>query len=213
MPQQDYIPKPDSDFMIWLKQLTEGVARIGTDIGISPEEQAALQADYADYEARLHEASSASAASKNATARKKETRRAIEKRVRSFARRVKEHPNYALGGYGGSLGIDASAARTITPGTQAAATQQPSISARPLVGGRVEIKFTKRKAEAVNIYSRREGDADFVLLARVSYSPFVDKRPLLSPTKPERREYMALYVSHDQEYGQRSGIITVICAD
>jgi hypothetical protein len=50
-------------------------------------------------------------------------------------------------------------------------------------------------------------------LARVSYSPFVDKRPLLSPTKPERREYIALYVSHDQEYGQRSGIINVICAD
>jgi hypothetical protein len=213
VPHQDFIPKTDVDFLSWLQQLARGAAEIGEALGITPEDLATLQGDCADYDACLHEASAASAAAKAATSRKKEARRAIEKRARSFAKRVKGHRSYAQSAYGIQLGIDASGAHAISVGTQEAAQEQPKLRGRRLSHGQAEIKFTKRKAEAVNIYSKREGDADFVLLARVSYSPFVDKRPLLSPTKPERREYIALYVSHDQEYGQRSGIINVICAD
>ncbi len=79
-------------------------------------------------------------------------------------------------------------------------------------GGVVELDFDKSISDGVNIYAKRDGDADFVFLARDTASPYIDNRPLLVATKPELREYKAVYVQSDVEIGLFSDEVVVNCA-
>src|SRR6266404_1819289 len=79
-------------------------------------------------------------------------------------------------------------------------------------GGVVELDFDKSISGGVNIYAKRDGDADFVFLARDTASPYIDNRPLLVATKPELREYKAVYVQSDAEIGLFSDEVVVNCA-
>ena len=79
-------------------------------------------------------------------------------------------------------------------------------------GGVVEIDFKLTNSEGVNIYSRRDGDADFKFLTRDTVPPYVDNRPMLVAGKPELREYKAVFVVADKEVSQFSDEITVNCA-
>ena len=79
-------------------------------------------------------------------------------------------------------------------------------------GGVVELDFDKSIGEGVNIYAKRDGDADFVFLGRDTASPYIDNRPLLVATKPELREYKAVYVQNDAEIGLFSDEVVVNCA-
>jgi hypothetical protein len=47
--------------------------------------------------------------------------------------------------------------------------------------------------------------------ARDTNSPYVDNRPCLVATKPENRQYKAIYVQADGEIGQASDIVTLVC--
>ena len=86
----------------------------------------------------------------------------------------------------------------------------------------VELAFDKSISDGVNIYAKRDGDADFVFLAcragvrrrraRDTASPYVDNRPLLAVGKPELREYKAVYVLSDAEIGLFSDEVVVNCA-
>ena len=101
-------------------------------------------------------------------------------------------------------------------------TRQPDISGTDHTGGAVEIGFNKLTSDGVNIYSKREGDADFVFLAcgaevgrrraRDTQTPYLDNRPLKVPGKPEIREYKAMFVVGDQEIGIFSHELVVNCA-
>ncbi len=79
-------------------------------------------------------------------------------------------------------------------------------------GGVVELDFDKSISDGVNIYAKRDGDADFVFLARDTASPYIDNRPLLAVGKPELREYKAVYVQSDAEIGLFSDEVVVNCA-
>ena len=90
--------------------------------------------------------------------------------------------------------------------------QMNSVNSTDQTGGVVELDFDKSISDGVNIYAKRDGDADFVFLARDTASPYVDNRPLLVATKPELREYKALYVQSDAEIGLFSDEVVVNCA-
>ena len=79
-------------------------------------------------------------------------------------------------------------------------------------GGVVELDFDKSISDGVNIYAKRDGDVDFVFLARDTASPYIDNRPLLVATKPGLREYKAVYVQSDAEIGLFSDEVVVNCA-
>ena len=79
-------------------------------------------------------------------------------------------------------------------------------------GGVVELDFDKSISDGVNLYSKRDGDADFIFLARDTASPYIDNRPLLVVGKPELREYKAVYVQSDAEIGLFSDEVVVNCA-
>ena len=75
----------------------------------------------------------------------------------------------------------------------------------------MELKFNKSKADGVNIYGKRDNDADYVFLARDTSSPYVDNRDCVVAGKPENRHYRALYVVGDDEIGLTSDTITLVC--
>ena len=91
-------------------------------------------------------------------------------------------------------------------------------------GGVVEIGFNPANSEGADIYSRRDGDADFKFLARDTVlaapesdeggPPYVDNRPMLVAGKPELRKYIPTRrdVGGDQEVSQCGDEITVNCA-
>jgi len=79
-----------------------------------------------------------------------------------------------------------------------------------LITGGAQIKCTKGDAEAIDVYSQRDGDANPVFLQRVMHFPYLDNRPLLVAGKPEKRSYYGIAVRHDQQYGDPSATITVI---
>ena len=64
----------------------------------------------------------------------------------------------------------------------------------------------------MNIYSKRDGDVDFIFLARDTQTPYLDNRPLKVAGKPEIREYKAMFVVGDQEIGIFSNELVVNCA-
>src|SRR6266478_159166 len=78
-------------------------------------------------------------------------------------------------------------------------------------GGVVELDFDKSISDGVNM-NPESFRGDFVFLARDTASPYIDNRPLLVATKPELREYKAVYVQSDAEIGLFSDEVVVNCA-
>ena len=127
-------------------------------------------------------------------------------RFRSLAQRIKGMHTYTTA-IGQALDIEGP---TVVANAALAGTTQPVAHGRALVSGGAEIKSTKGEAEAVDVYSQRDGDTAPVHLARVMHLPYIDARPLLVAGKPETREYYTVFVSHDQQYGQPSATIKVV---
>jgi len=95
--------------------------------------------------------------------------------------------------------------------TGQAPSAKPTLQVKALPHGVVEIIWSNGKSEGVNIYSRRGGDARYVLLAYERHSPYLDNRPLLAEGKPEKRRYKAICVAGDSEVGLFSDEVIATC--
>ena len=176
-------------------------------MNISAADKAIITGDNADLHRDKAASDNANAIARAATKTKLSTIKRGEKNYRGVRQRIINSLGYTPA-FGVALGLEHPAG--VAPGSTSSTGPQPILRAKPLVGGGVSIKATKGKAQAVDLYGKRDGDADFVLLGRVMYFPYVDSRPLFVAGKPEKREYRAMLVRHDQPYGTASGIITVI---
>ena len=114
--------------------------------------------------------------------------------------------------FNGVAGLEARFAIVGAEDSDDLAAFPPIISGSDRTGGVVQIDFVKRTSDGVNLYSKRDGDADFVFLARDTATPYIDNRPLLVPGKPEIREYKAMFVVGDEEIGSFSHELVVNCA-
>jgi hypothetical protein len=63
----------------------------------------------------------------------------------------------------------------------------------------------------VNLYARRDGDAEFVFLARDTAVPYVDNRLLLAAGNPKVRRHNGVGVLNDAEIGPFSDEVTTTC--
>ena len=131
----------------------------------------------------------------------------IVPRFRALAQRVKTCPGYTVA-IGEMLGIEA--AQGVTASVMTAAGPTPVLRGKALDTGGAELKSNKADSEAVDIYSKRDGDADFVFFMRALHFPIIDNRPLLVAGKPEKREYRAKFIRQNQPYGNMSLILTLI---
>jgi hypothetical protein len=209
----DYIPGADDRFSRWLDQFLSAATDNATALSLSPADLTGLGTRITDFQGRLTACTAADAAAKQATADKKNSRQLAEQLVRALAKRVSTQPGFTPA-IGEALGITSPEAggAPMTVLSADATVAKPVLKGKALANGAAEIKFTKGDSDGVNLYSQRDGDADYVFLARDTHSPYVDNRALLVAGKPEKRKYMARFLKNDQEYGLASDEMTVICS-
>jgi hypothetical protein len=204
MPKNDFIPNPDNDYAAWYATFNAGViARQGT-FGLTAPEVTQVTNDNTDIHTKLTNLDNTAIAAAQAVADKRNSRSGTEGRARTLIRRLKAHPNYtpAIGQQLNIVGAE---------DTTDLSTAKPTLTGTALPHSVFELQFNKSIADGVNLYSKRDGDADFVFLARDSNSPYVDNRPCVVMGQPENRQYKAIYVQADGEIGQASDIVTLVC--
>jgi len=201
MSKQDAIPKKDGDFYTNLKFLGDNAPAQKAVLNISDDDLATLKADAILFKAKLDAFNTADAAYSQASVDKQNTRAAVEGRERAIIRRLKSASGYT-DPIGQALKIVGSEDSTDMT------TAKVDLTAAILAHG-TELGFTKLKSDGVNLYTKRDGDADFEFLAHDTVSPYVDNRPLLVPGKPEVRYYKAIYVVNDEEVGYFSDVVVV----
>jgi hypothetical protein len=204
MAKSDFIPRADNDFLVWHDQFKTAVAADAATFGLAAADTTAVASDNTSLHTKITAMNNAAAVAKQSTADKTATRTTVESNVRALARRIKAHPAYTTA-LGQQLGIEG------PQDTTDLSNAKPDLSGTDQTGGNVELDFSKSTSDGVNIYSKRDNDADFVFLSRDTSSPYVDNRPLLTAGKPELRHYKAVYVLNDQEVGNFSDDVIVNC--
>lgn len=122
-------------------------------------------------------------------------------RVGDDAETIKRHKKYTPG-IGDEMGIEG--AEKIFD----AENYKTTMTAKAFEGF-VNIGFIKKGVQAVVIYSRLQGETEWVKLDRALQSPYKDERPLSQAGVPEIREYSGKGFIGKEEIGLRSDTITV----
>ncbi len=200
----------ENDFLSAHDQLLAGLnSPAFASLNISAADKATIAED----NAALHRAKTAADNAKALARSTNQTKASIIKRsdknYRTIRGRIMVSPGYSVGS-GVALGLEHTTG--VAPGTTSVTGPQPVLRAKALDTGGVKIKSTKGKAEAVDLYCKRAGDADFVRIMRVLHFPYTDDRPLLVTGQPETREYRAMLIRNEQPYGRMSNSITVIAS-
>ena len=197
----DFVPTADNDLLVWVDHF---ITQISTDNEIAAVDLAALTAAKADFHTKIEHLNDAAAQAKQTTADKNDSRNHIVNLIRAEARRIKARATYS-DGLGAQLGIVG------VKDSHDLSTSRPELTGIDQTDGVVILSFSKYNSDGINIYSKRDNDADWVLLTRATLSPFVDARPLLQAGKPELRQYCATYVLKDKEVGHYSNEVVVNC--
>ena len=176
-------------------------------LNISAADQATINADNTDMHAKKTADDSAAAAAKEATKDKINSIANGKNHYRAIRQRIMHSPGYTTA-IGELLGLERTQS-TLSP-EMSSDGPTPVLRGKALDTGGAEIKSNKADAEAVDLYCKRDGDADFVKLDRVLHFPYIDTRPLLVAGKPEKREYRAKFIRKNQPYGNMSLILTLI---
>lgn len=195
------IPRNDSELAIWLANYSKQLAIVGPTVGLAD----------ADIAAEQKRCAAVIAAIQNDDQKRKEWRAAAEATqqlkqkelpaMRATIARMKAH-----GGWTSALAQGLGVVGT-PPSSGPLETYKPSIRAQTQAG-RVEIKFTRKPVDGVNVYARKRGETAWRLLGRFTQSPCVDPTSAAAGVA-EVREYRVIGVVKDREVGQASDIVVV----
>lgn len=191
------MPRVQDAYVKWHDNLKAGVTAVTP--GAIAADVTTLTADNAALHAKMTSATNADNASKAAHADLNTAIATSQANARALAQRIKKSTGYTTV-IGDTLQLEG--AEDSTDMTQ----QKPTLTANVKSLGMVEVAFNKVKAEGVHIYSQRDGDAGFTLLASETHSPYVDNRPLLAAGKPEMRQYKAMFFLGKSEIGLQSDV-------
>ena len=176
-------------------------------LNISPADQATIAADNTDMHAKKSASDVANATAQQATKDKLNSLTNGEANYRLIRQHIMKAPGYTPA-IGELLGLERTVS-TLAP-EMSADGPAPVLRGKTVDTGGAEIKSNKAGAEAVDLYCKRDTDADFIFLMRVLHFPYIDDRPLLVAGKPEKREYKGKFIRQNQPYGNMSASITVI---
>jgi hypothetical protein len=79
-----------------------------------------------------------------------------------------------------------------------------------LFAGHIRIRFFKRGVDGINLYYRKKESGDWILVSRITVSPFDHLFPLETSHQVEHIEYRAYGVVKDQEVGIASDIVEIL---
>jgi hypothetical protein len=191
-----HLPRNNAELAIWLANYGKQLPTHGPVVGLSNAEVGAEQKRCTTLISAIQNADQKRKEWLSATESTQQTKQKELPALLGTLARMKAH-----GGWtpvmAQSLGVMASA-----PAAGPLDTYRPTIRAQ-VQAGRVEIKFTRRPLDGVNVYTRRRGEPGWRLLGRYTQSPCVDATP--TPVGAvEVREYRIIGVKRDREVGQAS---------
>lgn len=199
---KEFFPDKEADQSSWAINLKSKLPLYASNLEISPSSQANMIASCKEITDEINAVQLAKATLKKAISRKNAAKAKALLILRKEIARAKTAPNYTIA-IGKDLGI------VSINSSKDNDNFKPSLKGESFPGY-VRLSFIKKDTDGVNIYTRLKGSATFQFLARDSFSPFDDKRPLNTPTQAEIREYMAIAVIGDEQVGQQSNIISVV---
>jgi hypothetical protein len=199
---QSYLPKKDSELLVWLENYKEKIVTDGPTLGLSPTQVTDQQKFCETMQNAIVQVNTKKEELKSAVSAKNSAAETQLGSLRLAIANIKTLPNYtdAIGNELGVVGTHNDLDET---------TYKAEISVE-LFGGFVRIKFKKKGADGVNIYHRLKGSPNWVFLARDTKSPYDDHIVLTVPNQPEHWEYMAYGVLDDAQIGQPSDIVEVV---
>lgn len=201
MAKRPFIPKDQNGYIKWHDNLKGGVT--ATTPGATAADVTMLTTDNAALHDKATAAGLADNAAKAAHADLNQAIATSQANARQLARRIKTSADYTT--------VLGDQLQLVGPEDSIDMTQQkPTLNTVAKAAGVVEVDFNKMNAEGVHIYSQRDGDAGFTLLASETHAVYVDNRPLLAAGKPETRQYKAVFFLGKSEIGLESDVVVAI---
>ena len=202
MPKKDFIPGKEGDQINWSKNFDTKIDEHATTLSLAPALVTEIHANIASLVSAVDNAYLAKQTLKNLEKAKQATKKTVFDYLRVEINRIKNLATYteAIGSDLGVIGSDV----ILDPHSY---KPEIRVEVKP---GHIELHFRKAGVDAVNVYSRKKGESDWNFLARDTHSPYNDSKPLTSPGTPEVREYMAIGVVGDEEFGLESDVVTAV---
>lgn len=220
--QKDYIPSDDEGKAALFERFRDTIGSYADTLGLTPADVTSQQEDAnwfrytLNYTVSMRNAASQWVSYKNfllsgsttatvpvtpplPTPVPADVNPGILTRFRELVRRIKSSPNY-LEATGVALGIVGPDSADDDPSTLI-----PEISLR-LSGGKVEVIWTKKGQEAIEIQVDR-GNGSWVFLAMDTRPNYIDTEPL--PTTAAKWKYRAIYTLDSQRIGQWSNVAEI----
>lgn len=197
-----YFPTSDAQLALWCKNYKEKIVLYGTALGMTQVE-VDLEIALCDKIIDSIDDVEASKAALNSAFKAKET---VVKRDGGTLRKTianhKTEPGYTIA-IGENLGIVGSSNDFIP------SEYKPEIFVS-LYGGKVRVRFVKRGVNGINLYKRTKGDTQWVLVSRVTKSPYLFQPVVLQDNVPAHFEFRAFGVLNDEEIGMASDISEIL---
>ncbi len=201
---KDFIPSSDSALVSWCTNHKTKVAAQTTTLGLIATEVAAENASCDAITAAIAAATVAKRSYESAITHKDLVIKNETANIRNFAKDVKRKTTYTEA-IGSDLGIIGTAIN-FDPAVY------KSVLKTEVHPGYLMLKFSKKGAEGINLYSRLQGETNWNKLSFFAHSPCIDARPLTVANQAENREYMCIGVIKDKEIGLQSDIVSVAYA-
>jgi hypothetical protein len=198
----DFIPKKEPEQVEWAENLDANIDKFLVELGISEPQKVEIHAKIAKMFTDIDNYNQEKVLLKSLGTIKTDTKTDTFSFLREKIVRWKTEPGYtkAIGDMLRILGTSI----TLDPHTY-----KPKLAAE-IKPGYILLTFVKAGVDGVNIYYRVKGTAEWKHLAYDTESPYMDAKPLASAGVPEVREYMAIGVISDVEFGGESDIISVV---
>jgi len=223
-----FLPRGDSQRSTWLRNFNVKLPGYASKLGITKEELLVVSKDTIAYDYVLdmvtiaktfeHTCSTQKTSFRNCTIGNENVAfpvfvtttapdavpYGIFTRISNLVKKIK-----ASDGYLESIGKDLGIIGTEMAGKDSLDTEQPLLTIK-IVGGFVQIKYTKGAKGGIVLESRRGAETDFTLADKVSVSTYKDKRANLVAGKPEQREFRAWFTVKDEIVGIVSPVVTIL---
>jgi len=196
----DFIPPGDDARKTWATAFKTKIATHGAAVGLSTSAIESLQNKCEAIVARIDDKAAKKNAWQASAAAARTGNTTDFGTLRAGIASIKTNSGYSEA-IGADLGI-VGAADAFDPNTYQAELREVTLS----MPSQVTVAFGKAKGniDGVNVYSRRQGTAQWTFLARDTESPYIDTTPLAAAGQPEIREYRVRGVIDDEEIGEYS---------
>ncbi len=201
----EFIPRSDAQLVLWLSNYAERLSSMGKSLGLSDAE---IKTQQQHCDAIVESIRSSSQRYKDWRGAVKAIRMSKQgslPAIRGCIARIKVSPEWTPA-TGQAMGVIGRPSAPLTPAVLDEA--KPVLHAR-LSAGLVQLRFTRRPFEGLNIYTRKKGEGSWRFLNRATASPFIDTNPLATDSHAEVREYQAFGVRKDKEVGRASDVVVI----